>query len=183
MKQIISIFLVIIMVFNITWFSFATDEPIISVSSASAMPGDVIQLPVEISGNPGINTFSLGFEIDSDKLQLLEVKKAAELGGQFVYKKKAVWLSDSDTLYNGQLLILKLKVIDQATDGISQVKITYAPGDIANYQEQDVYFSVEPGFVFVGINEETLNELAKLIKQMLNLIKKITRLTSFHRQM
>lgn len=126
--------------------AFAAKTPTITVSSATTKPGDTVVLSVTMKNNPGINTFSLGFSYDSNKLSLVDVKPSSKLGGQFVYKKKAVWLNSKDSTYNGEIMTLKFKVSKSAS-GNAKVNLTYSPGDISNYNEQDVDFWIEAGTI------------------------------------
>ena len=59
-----------------------TTQGTISVSSAQANAGDNVTLDVSISNNPGINTFSLGFNYDTSRLNLVNVEAAVGLGGR-----------------------------------------------------------------------------------------------------
>lgn len=129
--------------------AFAAGTPTITVSSATAKPGGTVVLTVKMKNNPGINTFSFGINYDSKKLTLQEVKASSKLGGQFVYGKKAVWLNSKDTTYNGEIMTLKF-VVAKSASGTAKVKLTYSPGDISNYNEQDVNFSIEPGTITIA---------------------------------
>lgn len=121
----------------------------ITVGTASAAPGETITIPVSIASNPGINTFSLGFDYDNSVLELSDVTVAPELGGQFTYSKKAVWLNSKDTTYTGKILTLTFKVLENAVSGDCAVAVTYSTGDISNYDEEDVDFNIIAGKVTV----------------------------------
>lgn len=121
----------------------------ICVGTATAAPGATVVVPVSITKNPGINTFSLGFDYDSTKLELTSVSVSENLGGQFTYSKKAVWLNSADTTYTGEILLLTFKVLETTADGNVPVSVTYNTGDIANYDEEDVYFDLVSGKVTV----------------------------------
>lgn len=127
----------------------AADTGKITVGTASAEPGKTVTIPVSITSNPGINTFSLGFDYDKTVLELTDVTLAEELGGQFTYSKKAVWLNSKDTTYTGKILTLTFNVLDNAVAGDSSVTVTYSAGDIANYDEEDVDFDITAGKVTV----------------------------------
>ncbi len=159
-KRILSIVLALLFVLSLLPTAYATGTPTITVESATAAPGDQITLDVSISNNPGINTFSLGFEYDTTRLSLTGVTKAAALGGQFAYSKKAVWLNSEDTTYNGSILKLSFTVLASAADGDASVAVTYSAGDIANYNEDDVNFSLVAGKVTV---RKTPAQTGKLI--------------------
>lgn len=135
---------VLLLFFSQTAPCFAVN-PTISVGSAKAMPGEDATVAVSISGNPGINTFSFGFSYDSTKLTLVSVTPSPALGGQFAYKKRAVWLNSSDLKVNGEILYLRFRVSESASFSETAVSITYSPGDICNYNEDDVNFAVSPG--------------------------------------
>lgn len=129
--------------------------PTISVGSASAAPDSSVSVNVSIANNPGINTFALGFSYDTNRLSLKSVSVDSALGGQFQYAKKAVWLNSSDTKYNGAILKLTFDVAANAKEGDTKVTVTYQPGDISNYNEDDVMFAVSSGTITVGNHTHT----------------------------
>ena len=149
MKKVLSIIVAMIMVLSVIPLSAAA-TPTITVSSASAEKGATVSLNVSISNNPGINTFSLGFDYDTSRLSLTNVAKSEGLPGQFQYSRKAVWLNSSDTTYNGVILVLTFKVLDNAPSGDASVAVTYSTGDISNYNEDDVDFTLVSGKVSIG---------------------------------
>ena len=121
----------------------------ITVASTNAAPGEEVSLDVVMSGNPGINTFALNFDYDTDILALQSVTVAEELGGQFAYSKKAVWLSSKDVKYNGTILTAKFKVLESANNGDTVVSVTYSNGDISNYNEDNVDFELVGGRITI----------------------------------
>lgn len=171
-KKICSVLMGVILIYLGMLPCFAV-SPTISVGTATAMPGDTITIPVSISGNPGINTFSLGFEYDKGKLTVLDVTPSPQLGGQFAYKKKAVWLNSTDSNYNGVILYLKIRVSESAAYGESTISVTYSPGDISNYNENDVNFAVSSGQIIIGLDQQTVDKLILLIRRMFEMIKKM----------
>ena len=149
-KRIIACFIVFIL--TVTAFSntvLAAGTPTITVGSITAEKGDTVTLDVSISNNPGINTFVLGFDYDTTRLNLSNVTLSSSLGGQYVYSKKAVWLNNSDTTYNGKILTLTFHVLDNADAGDASVAVTYNAGDISNYNEEDVSFNLVAGKVTI----------------------------------
>ena len=80
-KRIISILLAVILLLTGCVVVATALQPTISVSSSVANPGDVVELEVILENNPGINTFSLGFDYDKSKLDLLDVIVSKNLGG------------------------------------------------------------------------------------------------------
>ncbi len=126
-----------------------SDVPAIQVGSASAKTGSLVQLSVDLSGNPGINTFTLGIDYDTTRLKLTKVSVNSELGGRSVYHKKLVWFRSSNTNYTGNILTLSFEVLVKAAAGDAEVTLTYRPGDISNYSEKNVDFTILPGKVAV----------------------------------
>ena len=135
------------------------------------MPGETVTVPVRISGNPGINAFTFGFDYDESKLSLLDVTVSSNLGGQFVYKKKAVWLNPKDVTYNGEILYLKFYVKKTDTKEETKVRVTYSPGDISNYDEKNVNFKLTQGFVLIGIDQQTMDRILVIFQRILYLLK------------
>lgn len=148
-KKITALLLAVAISISMTAVAFAAGAPTITVSSASAAPGETVTLNVSLSDNPGINTFSLGFNYDETRLSLTDVKLASGIPGQFAYSKKAVWLNSEDVTTNGNFLTLTLKVLDNAPAGEASVDVVYNAGDISNYDENDVGFQTVGGSVKV----------------------------------
>ena len=148
-KKLISLLMAVLIIVTGIPFAFASNEATITISSATASPGEVVALDVEMANNPGINTFSLSFNYDTSRLSLQSVTVAEELGGQFAYSKKAVWLNSTDSTYNGKILTATFKVLDAAQSGNAEVSVSYSDGDISNYNEEDVAFKLVPGKISV----------------------------------
>ena len=149
LKKIIAVVLAAILAFSCVAVAGAAGTPTIKVMSASAAPGETVTLDVQMQNNPGINTFSLGFEYDTSRLKLKDVKVESALGGQYSYGTRVVWLNDANSTYNGKILTLTFDVLDNAKDGDASVAVTYSAGDISDYDENDVNFSLVSGKVTV----------------------------------
>ena len=148
-KRIAAILMTILLALSVFPTALAAGTPTVTVSSATAKPGDTVELRASLANNPGINTFSFGFNYDTSRLQLVNVRLADGVGGQFSYSKKAVWLNSSDITTNGDFLLLTMKVLDNATEGDASVAVTYSSGDISNLNEDDVDFALVAGKVTV----------------------------------
>lgn len=154
-------------------------QPTLSVSSATAKQGETVELKVLLENNPGINTFSLGFDYDASKLELLNVTVNDNLGGQFVYKKKAVWLNSKDTQYNGEILTLQFAVLESVESGDTEVNITYSPGDISNYNEEDVNFKTVSGKITIVDDESNVGFIQKILNFFSSIFNAIKNLFVF----
>ena len=152
-KKILSIFLIVVMFASVTMITFAA-TPKIEVSSATAKPGDAVTLKVSLSNNPGINTFSLGFDYDTTRLELKKVELIDGIPGKFVYAEKAVWFNGENITTNGDFLSLTFNVLGNASAGDTEVAVTYNIGDISNYDEKDVSFHVVAGTVTIENEKE-----------------------------
>ena len=148
-KKITAIILTVLIALSMFTIAFAAGTPTITVSSATAEPGETITLNVSLSNNPGINTFSLAFDYDASKLNLTSVELADGIGGQFAYGKKAVWLNSKDLKTNGNYLVATFEVLEDATAGDARVAVTYNKGEISNYNEDDVDFELVSGKITV----------------------------------
>lgn len=158
-KKLLAIIIAIVIALSTVVVGFATGVPTITVSSVTAAPGDTVTLNVALSNNPGINTFSFGFDYDETRLNLTNVKLASGIPGQFTYAKKAVWLNSEDINTNGNFLTLTFDVLDKAPIGDAYVAVTYNTGDIANYDEEDVGFQTVNGQVKVITDGDDFGEI------------------------
>ena len=148
-KKIIALFLAAVLAFSCVIIVTAAGTPTIKVLTATAAPGETVTLDVQIQNNPGINTFALGFKYDTSRLSLKDVRVESALGGQYSYGTRVVWLNDANSTYNGKILTLTFDVLDSAKEGDASVSVTYSAGDISDYDENDVNFSLVSGKVMV----------------------------------
>lgn len=170
-KKLICIFLAMFVIFTPSIMVCAAGSPTVTVSTAEANPGDIVELDVVMNNNPGINTFSFGFDYDASKLNLINVTVDKNFGGQFTCKKKAVWLNSKDIKYNGNILKLKFKVSETAQAGETAISLTYSPGDISNYNEQDVSFKLESGKIVIKGEANSTSLVQKIIQTLKKIIE------------
>lgn len=153
-KTILSIIMSLLAYFSIVSLTVLAEEPSsMIISTASGRPGDTVSVDVVITNNPGINSFTVGFDYDTSRLTLNDVKPNTALGGQFAFSKKAVWINSADTMYSGEILSLTFSILGEAEPGAAYISLLYNDGDICNYNEEDVSFSIEPGWVYVSMDE------------------------------
>lgn len=131
--------------------AMADGTPQIQVGSVdSAVPGATIEVPVRLVNNPGINTFTLTVVYEPTQLSLTNVTKNSDLAGNFTYAmNNVVWQDTQDTTFAGTAFTLTFSVLDNAPLGNASVSITYDQGNICNFDEEDVNFTVVPGSVTV----------------------------------
>lgn len=170
LRESFAVCLVVLLVFLYVQPCFAKG-PTISVGAAAGMQDEIISIPVRIEGNPGINTFSLGFKYDQSKLTLMDVTPSSKLGGQFMYTKKAVWFNSKDTKHNGDILFLKFRINDTALSSVTEVGVTYSPGDISNYNEKNINCFLSSGAVIVGAKQQTLEQFQVCIRYIIKMLK------------
>ena len=122
-------------------------EAQIEVSQAEALPGEIVTLDVSISNNPGIMALILGLDYDTSRLLFQGYEEAGLT--DWTVAEKAVWMGNSDNDYNGVILKLKFKVLDNAAVGLANVTVSCEEGDASTSLEQVVSMSVTSGGVTV----------------------------------
>lgn len=173
LKKTFLVLMAIVLAVTALPVAFAGGEPRIIVTSATAMPGETVTLSVKLENNPGINSFSLGFNYDKERLELKNVTVSPKLGGQFAYKTRAVWIRSDDTKYNGEILSLTFKVRDKAKNGAAAVSVNYLQGEISNYNEDDVNFSPVAGKIEVGISQSLMRDIFELMGRIFSLLRRL----------
>lgn len=119
----------------------------LSVSNERARPGEEVTVSVSIEENPGIMVMVLGIDYDRNKLELIGFENAGLTG--WTVNKNAVWIGDADSTYNGVILKLKFKVLDDVEEGDVAVSLMFSAGDIANYNEEAIMPISEAGKITV----------------------------------
>ena len=129
------------------------DTPTMTLSSVSGNPGEMVDVTVTLKNNPGIFSFTLGVAYDDTKMVLTDVVLTDGFGGSIVADNRIVWLADDvDIDTDGVVLTLTFTILDTAEAGSEvAVTLTYADGDICNYDEEDVYFAIVEGTVTIGV--------------------------------
>lgn len=153
-KRIIAIFLIMVL-FSAVMAAAASAEgvPTISVNgSAEAERNDEITLTVDLENNPGICAFSLSLLYDSSRLELVSLEHGKISGNELwtVNGSNATWVSFGDTDYDGTILTARFRVLDSAPAGEAQVSVGFSKGDIGNFEEEEVNFTVSPATVSVA---------------------------------
>lgn len=125
-----------------------SSAPTITVENAKGNKGDVVSVPVKISGNPGFMAMMVDFEYDKDALKYIGYDEGNVISNyQFAEdegKVKMLNLEDADTKKNGTLLSLKFEILtDNSQD--SEVKVVAGDDSVCNSQEELIKVKTKNG--------------------------------------
>lgn len=162
-RKIISLLLVIVLFAALAAVPAAAEgmPTICADGSAEAERGDQVTITISLKNNPGICAFSLSVVYDDTRLALLSLDHAKINGNELwtVNGANATWVSFEDTTFDGVILTAKFKVLDNAPAGEAAVSVSFAKGDIGNFAEEEVDFSVSAAAVtVVGADAESTAE-------------------------
>ena len=155
-RRVIALFLAVMMLASMMAVTvYADGTPTIRVSDAGeAARGAEVSVTVSLESNPGIMSFSLTLTYDETRLSLVSLEHGSLTSSEFwtVNGARATWLASSDVNFNGVILTANFTVLDDAPLGDAAVTISYQPGDIGNYNEEEINFEVAAGGVTVICN-------------------------------
>ena len=133
-------------------------SPAITISSATATPGDSVDLTVTISGNPGITSIDFSVQYDQTQLELTAKQNGKLLGGtsysQTLTKVPYYcgWinsLQEVNCTDNGVLITLTFKVKDGATNGKKAISFTESSITAYDANIKKVVFATNDGYIEV----------------------------------
>lgn len=142
-------------------------EPQLQAATVSASAGEDIEIPVELSGNPGIIALTFTFSYDTDVLELLSVEDCGLFadasftpsGDITMVPFRLIWedaLAPDNYTDNGTMAILHFHVLDTAASGLSEVEINVEASNTFDVNLDDVYVeSVNGGVEVAGAAVET----------------------------
>lgn len=113
-------------------------EPVLSVETVTAQPGQTVKLTISLSENPGLCGLYFGIDYDHSKLTLEDYNcpnKDFAQGDWMVgigQEERAVWLQPDLTEAEGEILTLTFRVASDAGTGDIEVALT----DIAGVDDQ-----------------------------------------------
>ena len=111
--------------------------------------GDEVTVNVSIAENPGIMVLNLGLDYDRTRLSYVGFEDAGFT--DWTVASNAVWLGNSNSNFNGVILKLKFKIVDNAPEGDAYVTVTCGDGDMADQNETVYIPSIQAGKVTVYI--------------------------------
>ncbi len=156
MKKIFSILIGI--VFLTALFAFcvsATENGALTLSSATAAPGESVTLDVAMPANPGLVTMAIRVSYDTNVLELTNVTDTGLLNGTVLnptYNSPYTisWIDGEATENNtktGTIASFTFKVKDSAPEGVSAVSLQFSDSYSTNYQVNQ--FSAGSGTITV----------------------------------
>ena len=120
---------------------------IIDVRDASAAPGTMISLTVEMINNPGFAYLAVTPVYDTSVLTLVSVENG-EIIEDFDSGDNFAWSTSEETTAHGILLRLTFKVSEDAVPGDCTVKLVFR--EAYTLMGEDVYFEIQDGTVTVS---------------------------------
>ena len=109
-------------------------EPVLSVETVTAQPGQTVQLTVSLTDNPGLCGLYFGIDYDRSKLTLEDYSCPNESFAQGDWmvgvgqEERAVWLQPDLTEAEGEILTLTFRVASDAGTGDIAVSLTDITG-------------------------------------------------------
>ena len=139
-KRVLSLLLVLCMVLTIMPAAavFADGTPTLSVGTVTAKHGDIVDVPVSITNNPGVMGMKFTVNYDTTKLQQIlpgdddEWQDTDKYNG-WVVIKNCVWVGSKNVKDDGVIMYLRFQVLDKA-DGA--VTLSLSGLDIGNKAEE-----------------------------------------------
>ena len=186
MKKALSLLLCICMaVTMLSGLTLAAGGMTLTVPQPVALPGDTVEVPLKLSGNPGIASMRLkvGYDASVLTLQSAEIDPAfADVAGAITQVNTngnpavLLWLvADKEVNVNGVFATLTFTVSKNAPEALSPLTIAFEPDDIYNSNEVPISLTVAQGGVNVRpyrpgdingdgkVNNKDLTALAKYL--------------------
>lgn len=159
MKKIKS--LVLILTFLVCSFSFAAyaeTTPYFELAGVDGEIGEIVEMPLYISNNPGITSLSVNIGYSMMNLELVEIEdeglfeSSISTGGMLDNPISISWFdaNSEDKIESGILAVLKFRILEDAE--ISAVTISYDEDNVFNSKFENIKFETYDGFV--GINDK-----------------------------
>ena len=124
----------------------------IVIDTVVATSGKMVTVTVKLENNPGISAVVMKIVYDDTKLQLVGAQFAEDVSqnAQANYNLPYVTLIRSGNyVEDAVLLSLTFVVLDDAEEGTAYVTLEYDKGNVTNYDEENVEFSVIAGGITV----------------------------------
>lgn len=161
MKKILSVCLALVMLACISMQAFAQDTPTFAAGSATAYPGDTIEIPILIENNPGIVALSVSVSFDRNVLTLQGASESESVfpgagitfGGSYDTNSFNILWEDGTSAenytLNGTIATLTFLINENAPAGDSVISVGYQSSSVVDVDLQDVAFETRSGVVTV----------------------------------
>lgn len=138
-----------------------------AVSDAAGKAGETVTVTVSVENNPGIIAAAMRINYDSDKLELVNVQDEKLMRGTTTFSQNYTadpyyvsWndaLASENNKANGTLVTMTFRVLEDCPDGVSEIDLTFRPGDVFNKEMENQPFTAVSGTVTIGtgISEPT----------------------------
>ena len=162
MKKILAVLMAVVLVATLSisaaLTASATDEPTIVVSSATANPGDNVDITITFANNPGITTAKLKIAHTDDVTVNSVTFNKAELGGTTGTSKELTtnplllnWSNGGEDISGDTLFAtINFTVSADATPGDKPLTVTYKAADFSTVDEEEVAFAISNGAITVN---------------------------------
>ncbi len=141
MQKIFKILLQIIIVINLFSIpSYATEAPVVSLSSAEAAPGETVEIYLNLANCGGFNSLNVEVGYNSNVMALTEAKNNTKVGGTYTpapaietnpYNFK--WNKATNINFNGLLATLTFEISAEAEEGIYPLTVDFYKGPSGNW--------------------------------------------------
>lgn len=144
--------------FGLTASAAVVKAGTITIDTVSAVPGDEVLIPINISENPGIMAVTVSITYDSDALEYVRYYRGSILKDYTVVNHtdksvvRFVNCESKDRLGDGLILSIKFRVKENAEVGMHKVDIKYSAGDFCNWKLDKLMPEVISGGVDVDFN-------------------------------
>lgn len=117
----------------------------VTVGTVSGSKGDIVKVPVKMSGNPGFVAALMSFKYDTSAVKYIGYEKGTFLTDyEFADNNgvlKFLCLENKDVKKNGLLFNIKFEILKDSAE--SDIKLDIE--DIVNYDEESIKFQAESG--------------------------------------
>lgn len=165
-KTCLVLLLIIVLTISCLHFSvYAKDltieKGVITIDTVSAINGDTVIVPINITENPGFSSFSISVTYDSSKLEFIEHIRGNVIDCESrahphknIIRVVGGIKGSGDKKNNGTIINLKFKVSDSASSGLSEIGISYKSGDFCNWDLDIIMPKIVSGGVKVLLTEK-----------------------------
>lgn len=154
MKKLLTLLICLLLMFGCFASSVsAAKTPAFVVGTAKGEAGDTVKITVSTKNNSGIISMKLLIGYDSKALKIVDVKEgkfkstaySPENSNPFIVN----WIDSihPDNKTNGTVATITFKILDTATEGKSEISLTYDPEDVFDLDFNNVTFDVQNGYV------------------------------------